>query len=330
MSTNDDGPKGPSNDGLEPADTWPDNFVELNAQPRSSITEVVPPPIIADPIALHPDYPERLVGWTAVLGLIGKKQSDEKRVSYPGVVLSHGSGKFSRAVAARSHVRVFTPNASLAKFENQIPLATRSNIERSTKDGSIEELRLLHELRCNEWRVMQAHRTGRPAHSADMIVVEQAHLSPDLNETAGEIKRLARPGAGFMIMGYQRFVVADAPYFNEWMEFEWQQNLNKFLNAGERHLASGFRELVIPNSRDVYKETGFHDLPKVLTKKLNLRELITGHFDAWPVIQRLTDGPGTNWHDMMKLRDQMEKLWGNWRTRKEIRWKLSYRIGVIE
>jgi hypothetical protein len=330
MSTNNDGLKGPSNKSLEPADFWPD-IIEINAEPRPRVPEVVPPGIVADPIALHPDYPKQLVGLTAGLGLIGKKQREEKHASFPTVVLSHGSGKFARAAAARvDGVSVFTPDASLAGFENQVPLATRSNIERSKEDGSFEKLRLLHPLRFNQWHVMRDCRADRPAHSADLIVVEQAHLSADIGMTVAEIGRLARPGAGFLILGYQRFVVADTPLLNEWMEFKWQTHLNKFMNAGECHLATGFRDLVIPNSHDVYRETGFHDLPKVMTKKLNLRELIAGHLDAWPVVQRLTHGPGTNWHDLMKLRDQMEKLWGaHPKTRKEVRWELTYRIGII-
>lgn len=326
MSTNDDGPKGPSNSGLEPADTWPDNIIEINAEPQPPAPEVVPPRIVADPIALQPDYPKRLVGWTPALEVNGKNQRDEKRVSHPIVVLSYGSGKFARAVAERNHASVFTPDEALIAFENQVPLATRSNIERSTSDGSSKNSRRLHPLRFNEWRVMRDHRTDRPPHSADVIVVEQAHLSPDLKGTAAEIKRLARPGAGFMIIGYQRFVVADTPLLNEWMEFEWQQHLKKFVNVGERYLATGFHDLVIPNSRDV-----FHDLPKVMTKKLNLLELINGHFDAWPVVQRLDAGSGTTWHDMMKSRDQIAKLWGaHPKARKEVRWELSYRIGFLD
>ncbi|WP_134500739.1 class I SAM-dependent methyltransferase [Microvirga pakistanensis] len=169
--------------------------------------------------------------------------------------------------------------------------------------------------------------TGLPDACFDLIIVEQAYRT-DLSRVAREMRRIARPGAAVIYMGYMPMRVG--PEVDDIIRMTFDSTLNRFLTPGERHLFDRFRSAPFPFVERAHAISPYPDVQRnlLMRAKWNLFDFVK-HLNDWPVIRRIEER-AIEQVDVWQMRSLLAEAWGAKRRKREITWPVILRVGFVE
>jgi hypothetical protein len=210
----------------------------------------------------------------------------------------------------------------------------RARLLAGIKGCAAADPRFLAELAGEKLRVRTGpiERTGLPAACCELVVIDQAHLSADLQSVYAEARRLLRRG-GMIIVTGRMPVLADGPIDD--LVWEMIELLRPVFTKHDRWLLNSFRTEAFPfqphpahRLRTEQKKLLWRtDAPWRCTAKWNLATF-AAQIEAWPARRRLEELGSHRAFAVMEILQQIEAEWEKASVKRVVNVPIIARIGV--
>ena len=167
-----------------------------------------------------------------------------------------------------------------------------------------------------EYRIAAAESSGLPDGSADLVTAAQSLHWFDVTGFFAEARRVAKPDGIVAVWTYTRpgtgDPAIDAPLeqFHENVIAPWWPPERRLVDTGYRTVPFPFAEIDPPQFE--------------MTARWTLRELL-GYIGTWSATARLRAATGGD--PIPALEAALDRAWGGSDARREVRWRLSARVG---
>ena len=198
-----------------------------------------------------------------------------------------------------------------------VPLASRFTRVVAT-DASAAQLAAATPHAHVEYRCSLAHQSDLAPASVDLAVAAQAAHWFDVPAYQAEIRRVARPGALTVLVAYGHATAADAAIDACLSQFH-SRTLADYWPPDRQHVDDGYRDLPFP----------FAAIPSPalwIEHEWTCSDFL-GYVATWSAVAALRRAGGTAAVDAFAA--ELERRWGEPRTRRRIRWPLVVRAGRV-
>jgi SAM-dependent methyltransferase len=184
-------------------------------------------------------------------------------------------------------------------------------------DASEEQLRSAGPAPNVDYRIEPAERSSLPDGSVDLVTVAQAAHWFDLDRFYAEVRRVARPGAAIVLLGYELMTIE--PRIDRIVEWFYKPVVGEFWPPERSHLETSYRNLAFPFEPI---EAPFLEL----VHEWN-RDQVVGYVGTWSAVAGYRKSRG---EDPVRLfLDRLEPLWPDSAERRTVRWPLIVKAGRI-
>lgn len=203
-----------------------------------------------------------------------------------------GNGQAALALAKRFQ-RVIATDASASQIENAFP----------------------HER--IEYRVEPSEKTSISSNSVDLITVGVAIHWFDFDPFYNEVRRVGKLGAALAVWAYH--LVSIETEIDHWLEHFYRETLAGFWPERIRYLDQRYETLPFP----------FEEIrpPEFQMETVWSLENLVGFLASWSAVRKLVEAQGEK--AFTKQVEELEKLWGEASTKRNVRWPLHFRIGKV-
>lgn len=184
-------------------------------------------------------------------------------------------------------------------------------------DASAEQIRNATLHSCVEYRIEPAERTSLTDRSVDLVTVAQAAHWFDLERFYAEVRRVARPGAAIVLLGYE--LMSISPEIDRLVQWFYKPVVGAYWPPERAHLETGYRDLSFP-------------FPAIDAPPLELmhewnRDQLTGYVGTWSAVSRYRKECSED--PIPQLLDRLAVHWPNPADRRTVRWPLIVKTGRI-
>lgn len=156
------------------------------------------------------------------------------------------------------------------------------------------------------------------SNSIDLVVVAQGLHWLDFNDFYGEVRRVARTGGRLAAWCYGLLRVT--PDVDAVMDHFYCQTVGPYWPLERRHVEAAYRSIPFP-----FEEPS--DPPELTMKAVWDLDHLMGYLDTWSSVQAYRDKEGRD--PISLIAKPMLKAWGPPTTRREVRWPLHLRAGIV-
>ncbi|AWN39679.1 class I SAM-dependent methyltransferase [Methylobacterium durans] len=167
------------------------------------------------------------------------------------------------------------------------------------------------------YAVAPAERSGLPGASVDLVTVAQAAHWLDLDAFYAEVRRVGRPGGVLALISYGVLEVEGAA--NPVVQDFYASVLDPYWPPERRHVEEGYANLPFP-----FPECHAPDL--WIAVSWALPDLL-GYVSTWSAVRAAERALGTK--PVETFRHALSAEWGDPQLRRDVRWRLSARIGRL-
>lgn len=169
------------------------------------------------------------------------------------------------------------------------------------------------------YRVAEAHESGLPAASTDLVTVAQALHWFDVPRFHAEARRVLKPG-GLIAEWTYGVLQVEGDAVDALVQHFYRDVVGPWWPAERRHVENGYADLPFEFHRIATPAFAMRlhwDLPALL-----------GYFRSWSATARMQAATG---HDpVVALGAALAAIWGASEQPREIRWPLALRVGGCE
>jgi SAM-dependent methyltransferase len=168
------------------------------------------------------------------------------------------------------------------------------------------------------YRVATAEESGLADDSVDLITVSQALHWFDFERFYREVRRVGRPESLLAVWCYGLNEISPeldrltARYYGEIVGPFWPPE-RKWVEEAYRTIPFPFPEIQTPAFE--------------IEKSWDLGELL-GYYSSWSATQRYRKAHGSDPLDL--VRDSFKEAWGDPASKKQVRWKVTLRVGRVK
>jgi SAM-dependent methyltransferase len=171
-----------------------------------------------------------------------------------------------------------------------------------------------------EYRVAPAEASGLPDRSVDLITVCQAMHWLDRPRFFAEVKRVLVPGGGLVVTMYGDAHVADNAELDVMLQKFNKETLRDYWPVGRNFVSELYKAIEFPFPR--------LPVPDLKLRKLWTLPQLAGYMRSWSATDRYIERHGSD--PVTEIERQMQALWGDPATTREISWPFRIFAGRFE
>ncbi len=169
-----------------------------------------------------------------------------------------------------------------------------------------------------DYRVAPAEASGLAAASVDLVTVAQALHWFDLPAFYAEVRRVLRPDGALAVWSYGVLAV-EGKAIDALVQRFYHETVGPYWPPERAHVESGYRTLPFP-----FAEV---DAPPFAMETVWTLPQLLGYFRSWSATARFIAAHGRD--PVADLAGQLEPLWGENTSGRQVTWPLALRVGRV-